>query len=220
MDRQGDALAWGITMHDPLLPDQRRRQAVDRIDQIAADEPAWAVVFFGGVAADIAGTLPAEDRWRSLGAKVGSLQRGSPRLPPGVAGATWPDGATFGEWVDFTDVAPLVSDVPETDPELAAVADPIDARSAAIVPFAFDGWRSAAGALDALRETGAPLGPAGREAVRVLIIRRRSYGVEVDDPWIFESVYEWGWRAGRIAEGDWEPDDIEIESRISQQRIR
>ncbi len=218
MDRQGVALQWGIVMHDPLLPDRARQRGVEHIDALALEEPAWAAAFFGGVAADIAGTLPAEDPWRTLSGTAGSIHRGNARLPPGVSGATWPSGAMFGEWADFTDVTPLVSDVPETDPELAAVADPLDPAGVAVIPFAFDGWRSAAGALASLSDTGLALGPVGREAVRVLIIRRRSYGVESDDPWIIESIFDWGWRAEKVVEG-WVPDDDALAERIARERI-
>ena len=219
MDTQGRALMWALTLFDPLLPDARRQAGVGQMDQMAAEDPEWAAVFFGGVAANIAGTLPVEDSWRTLAAAIGPYRRGAPQLPPGVAGATWPDGATFGEWVDFTDIAPLVSDVPETDPELAAVADPIDQRAAAIIPFAFDGWRRAADVITALARTGTPLGPPSRDAVRALIVRRRSYGVESDDPWIFESIYDWSWMAEHIVTG-WTPDDNAITERIIHERIR
>jgi hypothetical protein len=53
----------------------------------------------------------------------------------------------------------------------------------------------------------------------VLFVRRRSYGIETEDPWLLESIIEWGWRAAEIAHG-WMPNDQAIAARIAHERIR
>lgn len=229
---------WAITLVEPLLSVRRRIVAEDDMAALCRSKPAWATAFLGGVLADLVRSLPDDDPWRALSARIGTLSTGD--SPPQQTGAVRADGRVFGTWHDAEDLVGLVFATPEIDVALAAVAEPLSPAAAAVLAISAAGWEAAARALRATHALAVPAeqdlppevsypeqwraGVSGRELYEVgttalhwALFRRRSYGY-TDDPWPVESCFRWGWRADQIVAGlDWPRE--EIEPTITAERV-
>ena len=190
------AVRWAAGLTEPLLSIAARVAADEAMRGRAATDPGWAAALFGGTLADVLTTLPREDPWRHLSARIGDLSIGTPpRTDPG-AGA-WRRGSAggwqrFGSWQDAADLTgpvPGAGDV-RADPGLAALAEPLRPRAAAVLAFAARGRGEAQTALTALGGDGAAVFEAGAEALRWAVHRRRSYRGS-GDLWPVEALTEW-----------------------------
>jgi len=167
------------------------------------------VVHVSGVLADITGTLPDDDPWRSL-----VLHDGSARWPD-------PDRPPFGTWESVTDVIEPSSDAPGLDPAFLALEEPIHPMATGLIRTSFAGW---AETVEPLR--GIPDGAGQPQtfdiataAIRFAVHRRRSYGLPTDDVWPVVSGFAWAWRASWVVAG--RPiDDEQIAKSIRLEKIQ
>ncbi|GAA1753898.1 hypothetical protein GCM10009810_12190 [Nostocoides vanveenii] len=220
------AATWTQTLIEPLLSSARRAIAEDAMTRVCTHHPRWAVAFFGGFIADMVGTFPPEDPWRTLSGRVGSEVFG-PR-PPATTGAVTASGAPFGTWNDSADRLPLIYRLPGDDPQMVAVADPLPDVSAGVIAASCYGWRDAVKALTFVQLSSPPAGEAppakwlprwsganlyavASQAARWVVHRRRSYAGH-DDVWPLESAFRWAWRADRIAaDAPWPEADVDTQ---------
>ena len=192
--------------------------------RICAHHPRWAGNFFGGFIADIMMTLPIQDPWAHLSARVGSVTVGN--RPPETEGAVHADGRPFGTWRDALDRLPLMFNDPEDDPQLVALTVDLLPPAAAILASGAYGWQECIRMIEAVgrrqppagtempaqwrvRWSGGQLFTSCVEASRWAIHRRRSYrGLE--DLWPAEAAFRWAWRADRItADIAWSTEDVD-----------
>ena len=102
------ALRWATGLTEPLLSTAARVAADDAMRERAGRHPRWAAVLFAGALADVLTTLPPDDPWRRLSARIGELRVGSPPRDDLGTGA-WRRGAPggprrFGTWRDAADL--------------------------------------------------------------------------------------------------------------------
>ncbi len=174
----------------------------------------WAATFFGGMIADAVRTLPGEDPWRHMSAKIRvgqiELTRGEIPRPPEVTGALL-RGQAFGAPDAGKDLVDLTPGDPSSAVASAALAEGLNPVSAVVVAFATDGWRHAGEVLRSVPTGGRDLFDTGAEALRWALWRRRVY-VGLDDPMTMLSGMQWAWRAQQVAEsGEMELADSEKE---------
>lgn len=225
------ACRWAISLIEPLMPLTRRLVLDDELREVCQHDPAWVATWFGGVLADLMGTLPPDDPWRGLSARVvgrgEEMTRGRPPADAGT-GAWRADGSAFGTYDDMSDLVTQTFSDLETDRAVAALLDGLPVNAAAAIAFASDGWQEAGRAL-AMIHTGSQqvaLGIAGRPAadtgqrrwsaassgrvlfdtgdaaIRWAIARRRAWRLYDHDEWPIESAFNWAWRADRVAAGE------------------
>jgi len=211
------AAHWAMTLAEPLLSPATRARLETGMEMCSLTHPEWATVFFGGVLADMALTLPPDDPWRHLSARIGELTVG-PNPPPDL-GAAAPDGTPFGTWADGIDRVPMTFGDVDSDSGLAALVEPLDPAGSAVLALACStqtkNWVQVVTAtkhlLLALADTADaapdPVSTITRwhlavtSATRWAIWRRRSYGLPNDDPWPIESCFRWSWQADRVLAG-------------------
>jgi len=190
------AVRWAAGLTEPLLSTAARVAADEAMRGRAREDPGWAVLLFGGALADVLTTLPPEDPWRHLSARIGDLSIGTPpRTDPGTG--AWRRGSAggwhrFGNWRDAVDLTGPVLETREVqgDPGLAALADPLRPVAAAVLAFAARGRGEARAAVAALGGDGAAVFEAGAEALRWAVHRRRAYRGP-GDLWPLEALTEW-----------------------------
>jgi len=192
------AVRWAAGLTEPLLPTLARVAADQAVRRHAAADPRWAVTLFAGVLADVLTTLPAEDPWRHLSARIGDLTIGTPpRTDPGPG--AWrrdPGGGRrpFGTWRDAADLTGTPPGGPgddvRVDPGIAALSDPLTPRAAAVLAFAARGRAEARAAVAATGPSGATEFEAAAEALRWAVHRRRGYRGP-GDLWPVEAVTVW-----------------------------
>ena len=193
------AVRWAACLTEPLLSTRARVAADDEMRARAAGDPGWAAAVFAGVLADVLTTLPPDDPWRHLSARIGGLSIGTPpRAEPG-AGAWRRDRAggrhRFGTWRDAADLTEPVLTAPadvRSDPGVAALADPLSPAAAAVLAFAARGRAESRSAVDAL--DGRSVFEAGADALRWAVHRRRAYRGP-GDLWPVEAMTLWAARA-------------------------
>lgn len=201
------AAAWLVAQCEPLVPTLSRAVVDEAFHEETRQNPTRTAWWFAGVVTDLVSTLPPNDPWRNLSARVGVLTRGVVPKPPTDTGASGPNGP-FGTVVDGHDlVHPSFAD-PSTDIGLAALSSGISATGAAILAFGADGWRSAGvatlAALDEMMQApgvddpAAAFAEAGADALRWAAWRRRAY-VGPGDEMTLASGFAWLWRAEELA---------------------
>ena len=72
------AVRWAAALTEPLLSTAARVAADDAMRGRAAADPEWAATLFGGVLADVLTTLPPDDPWRHLSARIGGIEHRHP----------------------------------------------------------------------------------------------------------------------------------------------
>lgn len=232
------ATAWSMTLVEPLLPDRLRFELDEQMAFVSRRRPSWSAAFFGGTLASIVQTLPPNDPWRHLDARVGNITVGD--NPPEITGARHTVGARTGEgfgiWRDGLDIVPLVFEDPVRDVALAALSQPLSSTSAALIALSGQGWEPSITAHRAAYTIAVPAddatpssvtypekwksGAAGMslyrhasEALRWAIWRRRAYGI-TDDPYVVESAFRWAVRADRIIlKEKWNTAEVSAEIR-------
>ena len=189
------AVRWAAGLAEPLLPTLARVAADDAMRRHAAADPQWAVTLFGGALADVLTTLPAEDPWRHLSARIGDLTIGTPpRTDPGPGAWRRDRGGArraFGTWRDAADLTgPVPGGDVRFDPGIAALADPLAPQAAAVLAFAARGRAEARAAVAAAGPAGVTVFEAAAEALRWAVHRRRGYRGH-GDLWPVEAVTVW-----------------------------
>jgi hypothetical protein len=195
------AVRWAACLTEPLLSTAARIAADDAMRARAREDPDWAVAVFGGALADVLTTLPPDDPWRHLSARIGGLVIGTPpRGEPGT-GAWRRDRAggwhRFGTWRDTADLAEPVLTEPfdaRSDPGVAALADPLRPEAAAVLAFAARGRAESRSAVDAAGTDGLSVVETGADALRWAVHRRRAYQGP-GDLWPVEVMTLWAARA-------------------------
>jgi hypothetical protein len=189
------AVRWAAGLTEPLLPTLARVAADDAMRQHAAADARWAVTLFGGALADVLTTLPPEDPWRHLSARIGDLTIGAPpRTDPGPG--AWRRNRrggrrAFGTWWDAADLAgPVPGGDVRADPGIAALADPLTPQAAAVLAFAARGRAEAHSSVAAAGPAGVTVFEAAAEALRWAVHRRRAYRGP-GDLWPVEAVTVW-----------------------------
>ena len=195
------AVRWAAGLTEPLLSTAARVTADDAMRGRALVDPQWAVTLFAGVLADVLTTLPVDDPWRHLSARIGGLSIGTPPGSDPSAGA-WRRGSAggwhrFGSWRDAADLVPETGDL-RADPGTAALVEPLRPEPAAILAFAARGRAESAAAVGSLGPDGAAVFEAGAEALRWAVHRRRAY-CGPGDLWPVEALTEWAAGAERRA---------------------
>lgn len=209
-------VAWVMALYDALIPrdDVAARDAA--MARWCRQEPSTAQVWFAGVIFSVMGTLPDTDPWSHLSARVDrSTTRGT--APPPDVGATGEHGR-FGTVDDGRDLAGNAED-PALDLYLAALAESLDDRSAAVLAFARDGWRQALVALSTVTSADATF-DVGSAALRWAAWRRRCY-IPADDPHLLTQAGLWIRRARAAGSGnDWDEDaaarEVTVAGRIPE----
>lgn len=210
------SLKWSITLTEPLLHPSERNRRVDAMELLTQEHPDWARIVFAGAISNIAATLPSDDPWRDVSARLGDVAVGTRHLESN--GSTWPSGNRFGTADDFYDISPVTFGSVGEDPQLAAVELPISDISAALAVISFSGWRTAAKSIRTAQISQDALYGECYDALRWVIMRRRGYGLPPDDDWIWQSCFAWAIRAGSIVNGDGLDED-EITAEIAIERI-
>ncbi len=189
----GAARRWSLVFIDPLIAPAQRNAVDSSWRSQMVDAPSWCVVWFAGVIAEIAGTLPAIDPWR--------------QSPP-------------RSWDDAIDIADPGSEAPGLDPVYVALADPLDEKSSEMITLAFAGWELLSEYIAALRETvGADeLFDLCTDALRWLIWRRRAYMPPTPETWVMVTMWSWAFRSPALADGSGEFDE-EIALAITEHRL-
>jgi len=190
------AVRWAVALTEPLLSTRARVAADDAMRDRCRRHPEWAATLFGGVLADVLTTLPPDDPWRHLSARVGGIGIGTPPAAEPGTGA-WlrnPEGRwqPFGTWrdaADLTGAVPAAADL-RADPAVAALAEPLEPAAAALLAFAARGRTESSDAVAALGPHGAVVFTAGADALRWAVHRRRSYRGP-GDLWPVEALTEW-----------------------------
>lgn len=149
------AVLWAVGLLEPLIGLERRQSIETEFHQWCRRHPERAVLWFAGTTSDLAETLPGDDPWRKLSARIGTgvsaITRGPE--PPSSTGAA--NGKPFGTWRDATDLIEPTFDDPNLDVCLAALAEPLSPAAAALLAFAFDGWSAASDAAWAIYRASA-----------------------------------------------------------------
>lgn len=193
------ATRWSITLTEALLGHDQRRQIEGEFEKLVRDEPDWAARFFAGLATDVAHSLPKTDPWRQVTV-----------APNGVATVA---GRPFGTVDDHADVLPVLHvDFLPSDPNLCAVAEPLDHRTARLVAEAFgdrDKWSEL---LIELSNDPDDLLRLGGDAVRYLAFRRRCLMTHLDE-WVLDSAEWWAVHAGE------QVDELGGSERIARETV-
>ena len=221
------AARWAVQQCEPLVPGAARLATEARFVELTQEAPGRTVAWFGGVLADQVQTLPPDDPWRNLSARVGDLTRGA--VPPAGDGAVSVAGP-FGTMADGVDLVPATFPSPMTDVGVAALSDGLSPMAAATLAFAADGWRKCNVALtdaytrftqsDGQVTSAACLVAAGGDAMRWALWRRRVYSGPADD-WFLASAFSWLWRAEHLAaEGALPADELaDIDAALQDEAI-
>ena len=85
-------IAWVAQLGRPLIPTEQRLATEARLVAAATGRPEWVAAVLGGVVADLVAVTPADDRVRSLAARIGPLALAGPAGEP----APDADGVTPG----------------------------------------------------------------------------------------------------------------------------
>jgi hypothetical protein len=227
-----------VVLVEPLVSMPTRLALDERLAVAARRDPRFVAVVFAGAIADVVGTLPPDDRWRTLTLPRSPLSArsepaGAARPPfvprrrlggfgeptSGLAPPSWPSGRPFGTWKDGQDLAELVMGSPGRDPAFVPLADGLAPGAARVLVAAFGGWRSALDEAQALLDrTASHTGLV--DALRWACWRRRAYGVvPAEDVWPYESLHHWAQRAFDLLERGVEPDTETIARDIGWHRI-
>lgn len=197
--RQRVATPWSITLTEALLGHCQRRRIENDFGDLVRDDPDWTGQFLAGLATDLAHTLPQADPWRQVQV-----------APNGDATVA---GRPFGVVHDHTDVLPVLHiDFLATDPNLCAVAEPLDRRAARLVAEAFgdrDRWTAL---VKQLASDPDDLLCIGSDAVRYLAFRRRCLMTHLDE-WVLDSAEWWARHVGD------EIDESEVVDRITRETV-
>ncbi|WP_256843036.1 hypothetical protein [Ornithinimicrobium cryptoxanthini] len=214
------AHTWALTLTEPLLPLQARVQAELAMRRVCWEEPAWAAHLFGGLISDQMLTLPDKDPWRRC--IIGPLS----------FGVLLPNGTRLGSHKAFADVLDIGVDDTDAVPDSPGLTP----MSETIVATGTSGQQETAAAIllggrnpsptqgaDNLPFPKALLNPApvytyAVPALHWAILRRRSFGVPVDDAWLSESLLYWPHRASSI-HNDKQWDEKSHASRVREERI-
>ncbi len=169
----GDWMAWAVGLIEPLIDPGDRVAVAGRIRAQFASHTARATIVMAGVLADVADSLPADDRWRAADATTG-----------------------FGTWRDGTDLIDVDTVRIREDLGLAALARPLDTDAVGLVVAAFQGFDAVTTVIGSLAD---PVGPFMR-AASWLVWRRRAY-LGDGEPLPLLSVSVWLRQAQRAAAG-------------------
>ena len=190
-------LEWATTFLDACAPDDMRIGVKASLASAAAADPHSVATALGGLASDMAATLPASDPWRSV--------------PPDA----------FGSVEDHTDLIPEFGDGDRlgADWPLYAVKGGLSPNAVAIVLGAFD----RDGLIDLLREQidhhpDVAMGDFA-DAMRWLVFRRRSYTGDYVDIWVLKSATYWAERASLEPDAIDDAPDEQRDRDIAKSRI-
>jgi hypothetical protein len=220
------AAQWAIQQCEPLIPGATRLSTEARLVELTTDAPRRTAAWLGGTLADQVQTLPPDDPWRNLSARLGNLTHGNnPPEQDAAAGA----GRPFGTVADGTDLIPASFPSPMTDVGLAGLGNGLSPVAAAVLAFAADGWGRCSEALTVvhgqLMDDGASVAAAGLvatggDALRWALWRRRVYAGPQED-WFLASAFSWVWRAEQIAGTGALPGDelAEIDAALEDEAI-
>lgn len=220
------AAQWAVQQCEPLIPGAARLSTEARLVELTSPAPRRTASWLGGILADQVQTLPPDDPWRNLSARLSNLARGNnPPERDGAAGA----GHPFGTVTDGTDLVPASFPSPMTDVGLAGLGNGLAPQAAAVLAFAADGWARCTEALTAVHgqliDQGADVAAAclvatGGDALRWALWRRRVYTSPQDD-WFLASAFSWVWRAEQIASTGTLPGDelAEIDAALQDEAI-
>lgn len=152
LDYQDVTCLWAVTLVDGALPLERLLRDNRRMRQVCIENAHWPLVYLGGLLAALVRTLPADDPWRHLGARLDGYADFPAALrnvpaPPRHTGALMPDGRLFGG----PDHPRSVSNDPEMDVEFAALAGGLAPEAAALFALSADGWNATVAALTHIR---------------------------------------------------------------------
>ena len=216
---------WATAFCQPFVSDDTRLRAKREFEALCVADPGWCRWWLSGAVSNVACSLPVDDPWTGLGARV--LGDGVDIVRPGLAhtvpdgtGAVLPDGDVFGGPSSVTDLV-----VPETDDFrqdlfLAPYAEKLSGEAAALVGFSMGGAASVHQAVLALEAvTGGPVFDALIQALRLVSTRRARYE-GADDVFTMLSLLWWQDRAGRLLLDPGSPQwDEEVRREIENAKI-
>lgn len=230
LDEYDTVLVWAIGLVEPLIPLHRRLVADIDLLELFRRQPELAKIWCVGAIANLVRTLPPDDVYRNLSARVvvpggGDLVREAVSMPPTSTGATTEGGRTFGTVSDGYDLAaPLFTRI-GMDAALAALQDGLSPAAAATLAFCADGWQRGLQAIRALCDPAANSGDAAQflfeaatSALKWVAHRRCTY-LGRDDLYAVESCFMWVANAQLIADGA-PSNENAVERSISQELVR
>lgn len=120
------AVRWANVLFEPLSSNRDRVHAHIKFREFAASQVNWTAGWFAGVIYSGIHTLPADDPWRHLSARLASLQgddmvRREPGVPVPVPTMAVSKNGQFGSNTDALDLVPNDFGDPWCDPSLTAV---------------------------------------------------------------------------------------------------
>lgn len=129
-------LAWINSFTDPLVPPRLRAADQAAVSAMTRRCPQYMPVYYAGLMAGIAASLPADDPWRTIAPVRGPEWGG-----PGEAqtGAEFLDGSPFGDYRSGVDMHPRFEDLElSLDPGLYALATPLTPSERLLVAYAVE----------------------------------------------------------------------------------
>jgi hypothetical protein len=125
---------WAVGMEVRNLGPGFHERAHDQMVTMSMTRPAGSAIVLGGLLYQLAATLPQDDAWRQLSARVGRLTRGP--TPPESDGAINLQGLPFGTVNDGLDRITDAIDPPTNDPSLAPLWTPLSPTAAGLIGVA------------------------------------------------------------------------------------
>jgi|GEM_PF-4444035 len=219
-----DPARWVIAFQEPLTTPARSQVAFERAAQWASEHPAVACAWLGGLLWQLAGTLPNDDPWQHISARVvlgdgTELRKGVDSDLDTFVGAKLA-GVDFGADGHITDIVKPSNPDRSVDAGLAAVSQPLPTASAIVLAFAFESPSKPRMVLEDLagRHSGSHVFDIAVQSLIWLMWRRRIY-IGRDDPYFRVSAFAWFTRAERLAGN--ERIDIEAcRAEIASERIQ
>lgn len=190
---------WVISATQPGLSATAMTKCEAGLRRFVEESPQIARFYFAGILWGIGLTLPPEDGWRLMSARLGDVTVGD--RPPADQSAVTVFGRPFGTAFDGSDICLQQNPDATQDVGRAALADGLGPLSAALLTIGLRANRNeTVRALDSVNEDD--LADIALPAVRWALWRRHAYPEAEMDTYPYDMMNEWIGRAARLARGE------------------
>jgi len=206
---------WVISATQPGLSVTAMAKCEAGLRHFVEKSPQIARFYFAGILWGIGLTLPPEDGWRLMSARLGDVTVGD--RPPADESAVTVLGHPFGTAFDGSDICLQQNPDATQDVGRAALADGLCPRSAALLAIGLRANRNET--VHSLESVNVDeLADIALPAVRWVLWRRQAYPSYETDMYPYDMMNEWIGRAARLARGE-AIDDENIRQRIDMELI-